>query len=118
MSKPWLQYFQSNSWPEMPWADSYRLTPDETHAVAASVQQFELGEGSEGNAFIRRARIFAEDRNDTDFVPTLQLFIQEEQRHSGALGRFLDLHGIPHLKKHWLDQCFRRLRRLAGLELI
>jgi hypothetical protein len=102
----------------MPWTDPYRLSLEERSAVAGSIQQFQLGEGSEGNAFIRRAQIFAESVGDSGFVPTLQLFIKEEQRHSAGLGRFLDLHRIPHLKKHWLDQIFRRLRRLAALELI
>jgi len=118
MQGTWFQYFQNNLWPAIPWDDPYRLTAAEAAAVAASIQQFELGEGSEGNAFIRRARTFAEAAADSEFVPTLQLFIKEEQRHSASLGRFLDMHGVPHLKKHWLDQIFRRLRRMAGLELI
>ncbi|MEO8126278.1 MAG: ferritin-like domain-containing protein [Bryobacteraceae bacterium] len=115
MTQSWLDYFRRNSWPAMPWDHPYRLTDDEKSAVSASMQQFQLGEGSEGNAFIRRAARFSED---VEFIPTLRLFIQEEQRHSAGLARFLTLHGIPLLKKHWLDQIFRRIRRLAGLELI
>ena len=115
MTQFWLNYFQHNSWPLMPWDDAYRLTREERDAVASSIQQFQLGEGSGGNAFVERARRFADD---TQFIPTLRLFIQEEQRHSASLGRFLDMHGIPWLKKHWLDQVFRRLRRMAALELI
>jgi hypothetical protein len=118
MKDTWFEYFQNNVWPAMPWADPYRLSPEETAAVAHSIQQFQLGEGSEGNAFIQRARLFASASGDPEFVPTLQLFIKEEQRHSSNLGRFMDLHGIPHLKKHWLDQIFRRMRCLAALELI
>jgi len=115
MEQSWLDYFRRNSWPAMPWDDPYRLTRDEINAVAGSIQQFQLGEGSEGNAFVRRA---ARLGDDIDFVPTLRLFIQEEQRHSASLARFLGLHGIPLLRKHWLDQVFRRIRRMAGLELI
>jgi hypothetical protein len=102
----------------MPWADTYRLSREESSAVADSIRQFELGEGSDGHGFIARARTFAAAAGDPQFIPTLQLFIKEEQRHSAGLGRFLDLHGIPHLRKHWLDQVFRRIRRMAGLELI
>ncbi len=115
MTKFWFDHFQQNPWPAMPWDDPYRLTLEERKAVACSIQQFQLGEGSEGNAFIERARRFADDAL---FIPTLRLFIQEEQRHSASLGRFLALHGIPWIKKHWLDQVFRRIRRLAALELI
>ncbi len=115
MKQSWLDYFRHNAWPAMPWDDPYRLTREERSAVASSIPQFQLGEGSEGNAFVQRARRFA---GDAQFIPTLRLFIQEEQRHSASLGRFLDLHGIPRLKKHWLDQAFRRIRRLAALELI
>src|SRR5216684_6603784 len=51
------------------------------------------------------------------FLPALELFIAEEQSHSGMLGRFQDREGIPRLPSHWLDRIFRRLRKLAGLEV-
>jgi hypothetical protein len=50
-------------------------------------------------------------------VPSLQLFIAEEQRHSSLLGKFLDREQIPRLTNHWLDKVFRRLRKLAGMEI-
>src|SRR3954447_13311845 len=106
MPNTWFEYFENNLWPAMPWASPYRLTTNELAAVASSIQQFELGEGSEGRAFIQRADAAT---RDPKFVATLELFIKEEQRHSANLGRFLDLHGVPHLSKHWLDQVFRRI---------
>jgi hypothetical protein len=115
MRNTWFEYFENNLWPAMPWDSTYRLTTEELAAVASSIQQFELGEGSEGRAFIERAWTATQDPH---FVATLELFIKEEQRHSTSLGRFLSLHGVPHLQKHWLDQVFRRIRRLAGFELI
>jgi hypothetical protein len=54
---------------------------------------------------------------DSRFLPALKLFIAEEQEHSAILGRFLDRERIPRLTNHWLDAVFRRLRKLAGLEL-
>jgi hypothetical protein len=54
---------------------------------------------------------------DLWFIPSLELFIGEEQQHSNMLGRFLDREGIPRLNNHWLDSTFRRLRKLAGLEV-
>ena len=115
MTQSWFEYFRQNTWPATPWDDPYRLTREERIAVISSIRQFQLGEGSEGNAFVERARRFG---GDPEFIPTLRLFIQEEQRHSASLGRFLDLHNCPWLKKHWLDLVFRRIRRMAALELI
>ena len=47
----------------------------------------------------------------------MKLFIAEEQNHSGILGRFLDREGIPRLTNDWVDGAFRRLRKLAGLDI-
>jgi len=58
--------------------------------------------------------VFAADER---FLTVLGLFIAEEQGHSSILGRFLDREGIPRLTSHWLDRIFRRLRKLAGLEV-
>lgn len=115
-ARPWLLYFEDNRTPSPhPWDDPYHLTPAERQAIAASVRQFQLGEGSDGSSFFARG---SELSADPDFLPSLKLFIQEEQRHSGELGRFLDREGIPRLEKHWVDQVFRRLRKLAGLEIM
>ena len=72
--------------------------------------------GLRGRGFVRRAASHPVLATDSCFVPALQLFIAEEQEHSGILGRFLDREGIPRLTNHWLDEIFRRLRKLAGLE--
>ncbi len=118
-SSDWLDYFRSNRTAGglLPWQTTDRLTTQERACVAASIQQFQLGEGSAGAGFLRRGAVFADRIADPHFVPALELFIQEEQRHSGWLGRFLDLEAIPRLQKHWVDNVFRRLRSLAGLEL-
>lgn len=96
---------------DLPWDEEYRLTPHERQAIAASVQQFQLGEGSEGHHFLQRGR----ELRDPFFVPALVAFIGQEQRHSAYLGRFMDRQGIPRLGRHWVDQIFRRIRKLAGL---
>jgi hypothetical protein len=100
----------------LPWHDSYQLTARELRAVARSIQQFQLGEWARGRGFVRRAASHPVLATDSWFVPALRLFIEEEQEHSGILGRFLDREGIPRLTNHWLDEIFRRLRKLAGLE--
>jgi len=100
----------------LPWHDSYELTQTERRAVARSIQQFQLGEYARGRGFVRRASEHPALAADSWFVPSLRLFIEEEQEHSGILGRFLDREHIPRLTHHWMDKVFRRLRKLAGLE--
>ncbi len=54
-----------------------------------------------------------------DALPeAMRHFVREEQRHSEVLGRFLDRESIPRLQHHWVDQIFRRVRNLAGFELM
>lgn len=101
---------------ELPWHDSYELTLAERRAVARAIQQFQLGEYARGRGFVRRASEHPALASDSWFVPSLRLFIQEEQEHSGILGRFLDRENIPRLNQHWMDKVFRGLRKLAGLE--
>lgn len=104
--RPWI----------LPWHDSYRLHTAECRLVARAIQQFQLGEWARGRGLLRRASLHPLLSNDSWFVPSLELFIAEEQQHSGVLGRFLDRESIPRLRNHWLDSMFRRLRKLAGLE--
>ena len=101
----------------LPWHDSYLLSTAECRMVARSIQQFQLGEWARGRGLARRASLHPVLSGDLWFLPSLQLFIAEEQHHSCILGRFLDRENIPRLSNHWLDSTFRRLRKLAGLEV-
>ncbi len=114
----WHRYFLGtrDSPGAFPWDDSYRLTASELRLVGRSIQQFQLGEWARGRGFMRRASSHPIFAADSWFLPALKLFIAEEQGHSGLLGRFLDRERIPRLTNHWLDEIFRRLRKLAGLE--
>lgn len=119
-SRMWCARFAANGETddEIPWDDEYRLAPDEREAIEASVQQFQLGEGSQGRRLLRRGEAFATAaEGDPDFVAALRLFVAEEQRHSEYLRRFMEREGISVLSKHWVDWAFRRFRALAGLEL-
>jgi len=117
-SLDWVSYFNLNTMePPLPWNDSYRLAPAERARVAPSIQQFQLGENSEGRHLLRRAREFADAHGDPQFAEAVALFIQEEQRHSRILGRYLNLQDVPSLERHWVDTVFRHVRVLAGLEL-
>jgi len=86
--------------------------------LAASLQQFQLGEGSDGLELRRRAAQFSSRNGIPDLPEAMTKFIREEQRHSAVLRFFLDQELIPGLREHWVDGLFRRVRRLAGYELM
>jgi len=119
-SAQWHQYFQQNaqSLLEIPWHRGGELTPDESAAVAASIQGFQAGESSEGRHLYKYAKQYSERTGDTQYLEAMRLFIAEEQRHGRDLGRFLKLNHIPLLKTTFPDRVFRRLRNLfGGLEM-
>ena len=118
-SEIWLEVFRRNSIESsgLPWENDYRLTSFEIKAVADSIRQFQLGEGSNGRGLIRRADQDAAERHDPCFGQAIRAFIAEEQRHSAHLGRFMSGQGIRPLESHWVDHIFRRVRNLGGLEL-
>jgi hypothetical protein len=117
--EPWHQHFLQNRGASdaLPWAESRHLTAVERRIVARSIQQFQLGEWARGRGLMRRASAHPVLARDTWWLPALQLFIAEEQEHSNMLGRYLDREQIPRLEAHWIDGVFRRLRKLACLEV-
>jgi hypothetical protein len=119
-SSQWIQFFEANLQKllDLPWHLGASWSEIETAHFAASLQEFQLGESSEGKQLIARAHTYAERIGDTDYEKAIRLFIQEEQRHSRLLAEFLLLAGVPLMPHSRLDRWFRRLRRLAGLEVI
>jgi len=117
-SDQWLAYFRDNACNllALPWDGGAQLTAAEREAIAASVQEFQLGESSEGRNLISAARAYAERTGDAAYLHALLMFIAEEHRHARDLGRFLDLAGVPRAGHAWPDTVFRWLRRGAGLE--
>jgi rubrerythrin len=117
MKPSWLDYFRSNQADpdEIPWELVTNL-PAHLAFLIPSLQQFQLGEGSSGLTFLELGRSHARATGDLDLVETLALFIAEEQRHSAMLARYLRAIGAGVRERDWVDQLFRRLRKLAGLE--
>lgn len=111
----WYYYFEANRthFDSLHFPGCQELTDEEKKLVAPSLAVFQLGEHSEGRNLIE----FAEQAGDSDYLRTIRLFIKEEQRHSGVLGKFMDQEGIKRLKSNWTDSIFRFLRKPAGLEL-
>jgi hypothetical protein len=115
----WILLFSSRTASRelLPWSYPRALTDSELRLVSRSIQQFQLGEGSDGSGLMRRGRASRLAALDPSFIASLDLFIKEEQRHSRHLARFLQREGVALLQQHWADQVFRRVRKFAGLEL-
>jgi hypothetical protein len=115
----WRQYFLANRERAclLEWDRSEPLSGAERLVVGRSIQQFQLGEYARGRGFLRRASRHPELGSQPEFVKSLELFIQEEQRHSSLLRDFLEHEHIPLLGGDAVDHVFRRLRKLAGLEV-
>src|SRR5664279_1134984 len=88
----WHQYFEQNATQLMTidWHEPYQLTSIELDGVKKSIQQFQLGESSEGQRLLGQAQWYSASHNDPDYVPALRLFINEEHRHASYLARFLE----------------------------
>jgi hypothetical protein len=115
----WLNHFEHHAHHPrcVPHALSDRLGPDERRLIASSIATFQLGEQSEGRTLLRAAQRFAHARRIPALARITELFIVEEQRHAALLQAFMEEHHIALKRTDWSDRVFRRLRRLAGLEL-
>ncbi|WP_123040541.1 hypothetical protein [Cohnella candidum] len=115
----WKDYFLENkvNLKLINWNDNYKLTDTERKTIVKSIQQFQLGENSEGKYLINSARKSRLRTHDHNYYDALIEFIGEEQRHARDLARFMRKQDIPLIRVHWIDQVFRRLRRLASLEI-
>jgi len=93
------------------------LRADERQLIASSIATFQLGEQSEGSTLLRAAQRFAHGRRIPTLVRVVGLFIREEQHHAALLRAFMEDHHIALKRTDWTDRIFRRVRRLADLEL-
>lgn len=115
----WLNHFEHHALhpTRVPQGLSDVLRRDELRVIASSIATFQLGEQSEGRTFLRAAERFARATELPSLVRIIELLIREEQRHALLLRAFMQDHGIPPKRTDWTDRAFRRIRRLAGLEL-
>jgi hypothetical protein len=115
----WLNHFEHHAHHPrcVPHGLSDRLRSDEQRLIASSIATFQLGEQSEGHTLLRAAQRFAGARGIPALVRITELFIREEQRHAALLRAFMEEHHIALKRTDWTDRVFRRVRRLAGLEI-
>lgn len=118
-STKWTEFFRANRARACPaiWEDGHILTEAERKAVSRSISTFQLGESSSGDHFQRKADEFGQRSEDEAYGEAVRLFIAEENHHAYLLGEFMDRHRIPRIYTRWTDAIFRKIRKLAGLEL-
>src|SRR5215218_3557835 len=78
-SGAWVQYFRFNAKAllSIPWSEGLYFTDETRAAIASSVQEFQLGESSEGKHLLACARRHAAETGDPAYVEALGLFIAE-----------------------------------------
>jgi hypothetical protein len=115
----WLNHFEYHAeHPRcIPQALADVLEPGERRLIASSIATFQLGEQSEGSTLLRATQKFARENQLPALMRIMELFIREEQRHAALLQGFMEDHQIRLKHRDLTDRVFRRLRRLAGLEL-
>ena len=118
--KIWLNHFEYHCDHPRRLADNLPnvLTVAERDLIAPSIATFQLGEQSSGSNLLRAAYRFAHEHDAVEIARITELLIREEQQHASLLQAFMDAHGIPTRQHHWTDWVFRRIRRVAELELI
>lgn len=107
----WQQHFRNNlAEQRIDWNEPPSIAPEERAAILYSLKAWQLGETSDGRHLLAAARRYAARIGDPGYVGAVELFIREEQKHGGNLGRYLDLIGEARAKKDWGDSLFRRVR--------
>ena len=117
--KVWLDHFEYHSTQRcrLPAGKPGDLTAFERRLIGESIATFQLGEYSTGRSLLLVAQHYERQHDAAPLARIVSLLIAEEQHHAALLGAFMDEHGIPRKHSDWMDQAFRRLRRLGGFEL-
>ena len=112
----WLTYFDLNAIAPrgIPWGLGADLPADEARLIVPSLQEFQIGESSEGARLQAAAAVWAARHDEEDLPRVMSLFIGEEQRHAAELERFLSLNGYAAISHSAGDAAFRALRHLTG----
>ena len=119
-SLEWCKHFQNypSRQRAIPWDDVRPLTGRPRRVLLCSLQDFQLGESSEGRHGMVRAAAYGARIGDPHYAEAIRLFFAEENRHAAYLARYLRANGVEPIGRSWTDFVFRRVRRLAGLETL
>ena len=113
----WCDHFLGNADRQLPipWDAGCGLSEQQRAALIPSLQDFQLGESSEGKHGLARAAAYGRRIGDPHYAEAVRLFFAEENRHAAYLARYLALAGTTTIGRSWTDFVFRRVRRLFGL---
>jgi len=116
----WCEHFRESAHRQLtiPWDDACPLDGAQRQILVPSLQDFQLGESSEGRHGRARAAVYGERVGDPYYAEAIRLFFAEENRHAAYLARYLAVNGTAPIGRSWTDFVFRRVRRLMGLELL
>jgi hypothetical protein len=107
----WKNHFQHNLTKQrIDWQLKPNITKEEKEKILYSLKAWQLGETSDGKHLMAAVNKYAAHIHDAEYPEAVQLFIKEEQKHGGNLGRYIDLIGEQRAKKDWGDTLFRKIR--------
>lgn len=114
----WIQYFQYNNANllKLDFSHKNELSSQELELITPSIKAFQIGEGSEGKHLSKVVKKFANKTNYLKYEEIMKWFILEENRHSQTLKKYMDIYNIKIVESMWIDNIFRTLRKLVGLE--
>lgn len=114
----WVEYFKYNNAHLIPldYSLNNELNRGQKRLIFPSIKAFQIGEGSDGAHLTSVVKAFAEKTEYTEFPEIMRWFIVEENRHSQMLKAYLETYGEECEKSLWIDNIFRGLRKLMGIE--
>lgn len=114
----WIEYFKYNNAHLTPldYSLNNELNRGQKRLIFPSIKAFQIGEGSDGDHLTSVVKAFAEKSNYTAFPEIMRWFIIEENRHSQMLKAYLEAYGEECVQKLWIDNIFRGLRKMMGIE--
>lgn len=114
----WIKYFEYNNAHllKLGFENNKELLEEEKELITPSIKAFQIGEGSEGKHLSKVVKSFAIKRNYEEYIEIMNWFILEENRHSQTLKKYMEIYDIEPTPKLWIDNIFRTLRKMMGLE--
>src|SRR5262249_13555780 len=107
-SEWWCEHFARNETRQLyfPWTCVAPLTEEQRARLIPSLQDFQLGESSEGRHGRARAAVYADGVGDPHYAEAIRLFFAEENRHAAYLARYLRSHDVEPIGRSWTDFVF------------
>ncbi|MDE7252861.1 MAG: hypothetical protein K2O32_07965 [Acetatifactor sp.] len=116
--KTWTRYFMANDKKrlQIDFSGEKELTEAEKKLIFPSIQAFQKGEGSDGAFLMRAVEDFAYKNHKEGYIEAMRQFVKEENWHSAYLKKYMDHYGVKSKDRTFLDECFRKLRKLGGIK--